>query len=232
MTETFGFAFKPLSEGGAGLDFITLSDYVVPTAWGEIGRYQGNYPGKLIARSSEVITYRGHTNNHTSAQLRRLPHRADLRARSRRVTGAETAREAAAQAVRRRAPRRRVHADQPPDDLSVDRSVLPAVLPGLPVGLHRRGDRLLEGRRDRGLDRPAAAHQPVHAARRSRSTSARFRSATRSRRSARATRTTPGAPRASCRRRRRWGRPRRWSTRTELSEDGHPARREARATPT
>ncbi len=68
MTETFGFAFKPLSEGGAGLDFITLSDYVVPAAWGEIGRYQGNYPGKLIARSSEVITYRGHTNNHTSAR--------------------------------------------------------------------------------------------------------------------------------------------------------------------
>ena len=66
MTETFGFAFKPLSEQGAGLDFITLSDYVVPTAWGEIGRYQPSYPGKLIARSSEVITYRGHTNNHVS----------------------------------------------------------------------------------------------------------------------------------------------------------------------
>ena len=40
MTETFDFAFKPLSEGGAGLDFVTLSDYVVPSAWGEIGRYQ------------------------------------------------------------------------------------------------------------------------------------------------------------------------------------------------
>ena len=34
MTETFGFAFKPLSQGGAGLDFITLSDYVVPTRVG------------------------------------------------------------------------------------------------------------------------------------------------------------------------------------------------------
>ncbi len=67
MTETFNFAFKPLSEGGAGLDFMTLSDYVVPSAWGEIGRYQGSFPGKLIARSAEVITYRGHTNNHTSA---------------------------------------------------------------------------------------------------------------------------------------------------------------------
>jgi hypothetical protein len=67
MTETFGHAFKPLSEGGGGLDFLTLSDYVVPSAWGEIGRYQPDFPDKLIARSAEVITYRGHTNNHTSA---------------------------------------------------------------------------------------------------------------------------------------------------------------------
>ena len=49
---------------------------MVPTAWGEIGRRQPDYPGKLIARSAEVITYRGHTNNHASAQLRGLPHRA------------------------------------------------------------------------------------------------------------------------------------------------------------
>jgi len=67
MTETFGHAFKPLTQGGGGLDFMTLSDYVVPTAWGEIGRRQAEFPGKLIARSAEVITYRGHTNNHTSA---------------------------------------------------------------------------------------------------------------------------------------------------------------------
>jgi hypothetical protein len=67
MTETFGFAFKPIAQAGAGLDFITLSDYVVPTAWGEIGRYQPDFPGKLVARSSEIITYRGHTNNHVSA---------------------------------------------------------------------------------------------------------------------------------------------------------------------
>jgi hypothetical protein len=67
MTETFGFAFKPLSESGGGLDFLMLSDYVVPAAWGEIGRYQPDFPGRLIARSAEVITYRGHTNNHASA---------------------------------------------------------------------------------------------------------------------------------------------------------------------
>ena len=67
MTETFGYAFTPVAQGGAGLDFITLSDYVGGSAWGEIGRYQSLHPGKLIVRSAEVITYRGHTNNHGSA---------------------------------------------------------------------------------------------------------------------------------------------------------------------
>ena len=61
------------AQGGAGLDFITLSDYVTDTAWGEIGRYQPDHPGKLIVRSSEVITYRGHANNHAS--LRYVDHR-------------------------------------------------------------------------------------------------------------------------------------------------------------
>jgi hypothetical protein len=69
MTETFDYAFRPVAEGGAGLDFITLSDYVGGSAWGEIGRYQALHPGKLIVRSAEVITYRGHTNNHGSARF-------------------------------------------------------------------------------------------------------------------------------------------------------------------
>jgi uncharacterized repeat protein (TIGR01451 family) len=76
MRETFDYAFAPLAADcagcppgstGAGLDFITLSDYVTDSAWGEIGRYQADYSGKQIIRSSEVITYRGHTNNHASA---------------------------------------------------------------------------------------------------------------------------------------------------------------------
>lgn len=66
MREVFDYAFEPIADGGAGLDFITLSDYVTNSAWGEIGRYQGDYPGKLIDRSSEVITYRGHIGNHAS----------------------------------------------------------------------------------------------------------------------------------------------------------------------
>jgi hypothetical protein len=69
MTEAFGYAFRPLAEQGAGLDFITLSDYVSGSAWGEIGRFQPLNPGKLIVRSDEVITYRGHANNHASARF-------------------------------------------------------------------------------------------------------------------------------------------------------------------
>ena len=62
MREVFDYAFKT-----AGLDFITLSDYVGGAQWDEIGRLQGDYPGKLVVRSAEVITYRGHANNHASA---------------------------------------------------------------------------------------------------------------------------------------------------------------------
>ncbi|HYF25845.1 MAG TPA: CehA/McbA family metallohydrolase [Baekduia sp.] len=66
MDEVFTFAFRPRAQGGAGLDFLTLSDYVTPSAWGEIGRHQAQHPGRLVMRSSEVITYRGHLNNHGS----------------------------------------------------------------------------------------------------------------------------------------------------------------------
>jgi hypothetical protein len=66
MNEAFDYAFSP-RPNGAGLDWITLSDYVSGGAWGEIGRYQPRYPGKLIIRSAEVITYRGHLNSHANA---------------------------------------------------------------------------------------------------------------------------------------------------------------------
>jgi len=67
MRDTFDYAFAPASGGGAGLDFLTLSDHNTTSAWGEIGRYQPDYPGKLIVRSGEITTYRGHANNHASA---------------------------------------------------------------------------------------------------------------------------------------------------------------------
>ena len=69
MRKTFDYAFAPVTDPthpGAGLDFMTLSDYVGTDQWYEIGRYQADYPGKLIVRSAEVITYRGHINNHGS----------------------------------------------------------------------------------------------------------------------------------------------------------------------
>ncbi len=69
MREVFDYAFTPLAQGGAGLDFITLSDYVTDRHWDEIGRFQNDYPGKLITRSAEVITYRGHFNNHVSGRF-------------------------------------------------------------------------------------------------------------------------------------------------------------------
>ncbi len=70
MSEVFGYAFKPIAQGGAGLDFLTLSDYVSGyPAWNEIGRYQAQYRRNLVVRSSEVITYHGHTNNHGSAHF-------------------------------------------------------------------------------------------------------------------------------------------------------------------
>jgi hypothetical protein len=63
MREVFDYGFDT-----ARLDFITLTDYVTDSAWGEIGRFQSGYRGRLIARSSEVITYRGHTNNQVSGE--------------------------------------------------------------------------------------------------------------------------------------------------------------------
>lgn len=69
MREAFDYAFGPLSQGRAGLDFITLSDYVSGSSWGEVGRHQARYPGKLVVRSAEVITYRGHLNNHNTAKV-------------------------------------------------------------------------------------------------------------------------------------------------------------------
>lgn len=62
MTELFDHAFRSPRQGGAGLDFVTLSDYVAGASWTEVGRHQAKHPGKLIVRSAEVITYRGHTN--------------------------------------------------------------------------------------------------------------------------------------------------------------------------
>jgi hypothetical protein len=68
MKHTFDYGFKPLDQGGAGLDFMTLVDHNNDVAHvGEIGRHQPDYPGKLIIPGTEVTTYKGHYNNQGSS---------------------------------------------------------------------------------------------------------------------------------------------------------------------
>ena len=190
-------------EGGAGLDFITLSDYVS----GRVGRDRplpgASTRGNLIVRSAEVITYRGHTNNHASARYVDYRTGPDLRAARRRLARARSA----ARGRRARSSTRSTAPAAGPRSTTRRSSRRPnpffaQLLPRLLVGLHRRRDRLLAGRRDRGR-RPgpskigtAPTRSPLHGDRVLRAR-ARAR-ATRSPRSARATRTTPGAPPASC----------------------------------
>lgn len=64
ISQILDYAFGP-----AGLDFTALSDYVTDSAWGEIGRYQPQHPGKLVIPSSEVVTYHGHLGNQASGRV-------------------------------------------------------------------------------------------------------------------------------------------------------------------
>jgi hypothetical protein len=57
------YAFKPISQGGAGLDWIGLVDHNNDISRGEIGKYEPSYPGKLIIPGTEVTTYHGHYNS-------------------------------------------------------------------------------------------------------------------------------------------------------------------------
>ena len=119
MREAFDYAFGPLSQGRAGLDFITLSDYVSGGSWGEVGRHQARYPGKLVVRSAEVITYRGHLNNHNTAKV--VDYReGPIYERGAGGVAAPGARApAGGRHVRRHQARGRLHPDQPPHDLPV-----------------------------------------------------------------------------------------------------------------
>lgn len=60
--DVLDYAFRPLSAGGAGLDFVQATDHNTDTGWHEWGRLQPRYPGKLVARNEEITTYRGHVN--------------------------------------------------------------------------------------------------------------------------------------------------------------------------
>lgn len=69
MRKSLDYAFGPYGGDGAGLDFVTQVDHNNVVNYSEIGRYQPDYPGKLIIRSTEVTTYRGHLQNHASGQF-------------------------------------------------------------------------------------------------------------------------------------------------------------------
>lgn len=56
--ETLDHAFN-----AQGIDFVTLVDHNNDVARGELGRYQPDYPGKLVIPGVEVTTYDGHFNN-------------------------------------------------------------------------------------------------------------------------------------------------------------------------
>ncbi len=73
MREAFDFAFRGRGQGGAGLDFVSLTDHNTDSAFAEIGSFQPRYPGKLIIRGTEVTTFRGHFMNHATGRY--LDHR-------------------------------------------------------------------------------------------------------------------------------------------------------------
>ena len=126
MTDTFSYAFQPLAQGGAGLDFITLSDYVSGyPAWNEIGRYQSLHPKNLVIRSDEVITYKGHTNNHASAKFVDYRTTPVYERRGGRLTQASERRARPQGHLPRGSPGRRLDPDQPPPDLPADHAGRP-----------------------------------------------------------------------------------------------------------
>ena len=193
-------------QGGAGLDFITLSDYVTDTAWGEIGRHQPAHPGKLI-----VALQRDHHLPRPREQprqpaLRRPPHRPGLRARRRTATLDAAARAAAARArsstpsTPAAASPRSTTRDLPLGGARASTSSA-AAAPGTTRAAdtdYSQVDAIEIATGPGGPEGGPAARARTRS-RRSRSSSGRTRStpaaatATRSPRSARATRTTPAA---------------------------------------
>ena len=66
MNQTLNLGFKPISEGGSGLDFISLVEHNNDNSRLVLGSYQDARPGKLIIPGVEVTTYNGHANAHGS----------------------------------------------------------------------------------------------------------------------------------------------------------------------
>lgn len=69
MVQTATAGFKPLSEGGSGLDFMTIVDHNNDNARSILGGSAYDFPGKLIIPGVEVTTYNGHTNTQGSSNF-------------------------------------------------------------------------------------------------------------------------------------------------------------------
>ncbi len=64
VSTSLDYAFKPIAQGGAGLDWVGMIDHNNDVfARGEAGKYEASYPGKLIIPGTEVTTYHGHYNS-------------------------------------------------------------------------------------------------------------------------------------------------------------------------
>lgn len=61
-SDVLDYAFASREEGGAGLDFVQVTDHNTDAGWPELARRQADHPGKLISRDVEITTYRGHVN--------------------------------------------------------------------------------------------------------------------------------------------------------------------------
>lgn len=62
MSDTLALGFKPLAQGGGGLDFVTLVDHNNDNSRGVLGQDQYRWNGKLVIPGVEVTTYDGHWN--------------------------------------------------------------------------------------------------------------------------------------------------------------------------
>ncbi len=113
MRETFDYAFAPVAEGGAGLDFVQLVDHNNTVAYGEIGKLQPSYPDRLISRGTEVTTYRGHTNSLGSEAGVDFRDRSGAEKGAGRNAHGASARPPGSGDLRRGSRSRRVHPDQP-----------------------------------------------------------------------------------------------------------------------
>lgn len=60
--ETFDYAFGARAQGRPDLDFVALSEHNTTAQERDVAKLRARYPGRLILRSNEVTTYRGHAN--------------------------------------------------------------------------------------------------------------------------------------------------------------------------